>query len=61
MEGYTNTVGGNQEDILSVEKFARYKTEVRNDRNKGKASAKKQTEREGTLRGTRPVQNKIYG
>ena len=58
MEGYTNTVGGNQEDILSVEKLARYKTEVRNDRNKGKASAEKQGERRGALRDIRRVERR---
>ena len=37
--------GGKQEAILSIEKFAGYKTEVKEKiRNKGKASAKKQGE-----------------
>ena len=38
-------IGGNQEEVLSIEKFAGYKTEVKEKiRNKGKASAKKQGE-----------------
>ena len=45
-------VGGNQEEVMSAEKFGRYKTEVegRTDRKKGKASAKKQGEIGETLR-----------
>ena len=39
-------VGGNQEEILSIEKFQ----DRRKDRNTGKASAKKQGERGGTLK-----------
>ena len=47
-------IGGNQEQILTTEKFAGCKTEVkRGDRNKGKASAKKQGERGRTLIDTR--------
>ena len=39
MEG---SYGGNKEEILlSIEKFAGYKTSKRKDKNKGQASAKK--------------------
>ena len=44
-------IRGNQEEILqlSIDKFEGYETEVKEKRNKGKASAKKQGERGGTL------------
>ena len=39
-------IGGNQREILSIDKFGGYKTEVKKAmRNKGKDSAKKQGER----------------
>ena len=44
-------VGGNQEEILSIDNFGGCKSEIkRQDRSKGKASAKKQGERGGTLK-----------
>ena len=45
IEKIWKNIGGNQEEILSVEKFGGYKTGW----NKGKASARKQGERGGTL------------
>ena len=44
-----NDIGGNQEEMLSIEKFAGQDRSERKDRNKGKASAKKQCEGGGTL------------
>ena len=50
-------VGGNQEEILSIEKFAGLQDRSkRKYRNKGKASAKKEGERGGTLRDLREVE-----
>ena len=38
-------IGGNRGELMSAEKFGRYKTEIgKNDRNQGKVSAKKQGE-----------------
>ena len=53
-------IGGNQEEILqlSIDKFEGYETEVKEKRNKGKASAKKQGERGGTLRDLRGVKRR---
>ena len=45
-------IGGNQEEILSIEKFPGYQVQdriTRKDRNKEKASAKEQGGRGGTL------------
>ena len=52
-------IGENQGDMLSIEKFAEYKTEVKEkDRNKGKASAKKQGDRGRTLKYVRRVKRR---
>ena len=55
-----NNIGGNREEILSREKFAGFKTAVKDSicRNKGKASAKKQGEIGGTLRDLRGVKKR---
>ena len=53
-------IGGNQEEILqlSIDKFGWYETEAKEKRNKGKASAKKQGERGGTLGDLRGVKRR---
>ena len=49
-------MGGNQEDILSIDKFDECKTEVKEwIRKNGKASAKKQGEGRGNLTDLRAV------
>ena len=54
-------IGGNQEEILqlSIDNFGGYETEVKEkDRNKGKASAKKQGDRGRTLKYVRRVKRR---
>ena len=60
VENVWKDTGGNQEEILSIEKFeaVQGRSGKRNDRNKGKASAKKQGERGGTLRDLREAKRR---
>ena len=52
-------LGGDYEEVLSIEKFGGYKTELKkNNRRKGKVSAKKEGETEETLGDIRRVEGR---
>ena len=51
-------IGCNQGEMMSIDKFAGQDRSKRKDRNKGKASAKKQGERGGTLGDLREVKRR---